>query len=599
MCGIVGYIGNRPIKNELIEMLKLLEYRGYDSAGIGTLADGKIKIYKSVGNISCLEHSLPNKLTAHTGIGHTRWATHGKPSVANAHPHCSSDGSISVVHNGIIENYKDLKKKLEILGAKFYSSTDTEVIAKLLEFSKEKSMLNKLISVTKKLSGSYALAILNSKQNKTIYLAKHKSPLYVAIGNNESIVASDPVCFKGKAKCYYSLEDDEVAKLTETNVIFYDKSGNEITKFPTILEDKMQSYSKLTKSHYMIKEIEEIPNVLNNIINTYSDYSLFNNLTPSLVKSIKRIKLIGCGTAYHACEMGARLLENNLKIESTAHIASEFRYSSPLLNKSTLCIFISQSGETADTIGALELAKNKGAYCIVITNCMFSTLSKLSDLSLPVLAGREVAVASTKAYVGQIAVCYCLTGYLNNNIFKKRNKIEYIKNLTEVKNNYKIYSKKELDSIIKLLAKVPSAFFIGRETDYITSQEASLKIKEICYINCNAYPSGELKHGFIALVEEGTIMFVVATNKALLPKTLNGINEVKSRGGKIILLTQFNKNEFDENIADYYIKLPDVCEELMPIVAISPLFSLAYYTSVLKGNNPDMPRNLAKSVTVE
>lgn len=599
MCGIVGYIGKKPIKNELIRMLRLLEYRGYDSAGIGVIKNSKINVFKSVGNITSLEKALPKQIHSTIGIGHTRWATHGKPTLLNAHPHCSLNGEFAVVHNGIIENYKKLKQPLELLGTKFYSSTDTEVIAKLLEHAKGKTVINKIISTANKLSGSFALAILHAGDPKTIYVAKHKSPLFVGCDGAQAFVASDPACFPDSLTTKYSLSDGEFATVTRSKITFYNSCGEIINKEPITTSPILQETAVKKTKYYMKKEIAEIPDCLANIIKYYADGNVFGYFSAEKIKTIKRIKLIGCGTAYHACEMGANYLEKNLKKEASAYIASEFRYSCPIINKNTLCIFISQSGETADTIGAAELAKENGAPTVVITNCLHSTLAKMADCVLPVLAKREVAVASTKAFVGQVAVCYALAGYLSNTISKKDNKLDYLSNLNLLYNAYKIFPKAALEKLINLLLPARDVFFIGRGSDYIICQEASLKIKEICYINCNAYPAGELKHGFIALVEDGTIMFTVATNKNLLPKTLNGINEVKSRGGKIILVSQFKESDFEVGLACKQIVLPDAPEDLMPLIAISPLFSLAYYTSLARGNNPDMPRNLAKSVTVE
>lgn len=599
MCGIVGYIGKKPIKNELIRMLRLLEYRGYDSAGIGVIKNGKINVFKSVGNITSLENALPKQINSTIGIGHTRWATHGKPTIKNAHPHCSQNGEFAVVHNGIIENYEELKKPLEVLGSKFYSCTDTEVVAKLLEHAKGDTVISKIISTANKLKGSFALAVLHADSPSTIYVAKHKSPLFVGYNGAQAFVASDPACFPNSLTAKYSLSDGEFAEVTSSKITFYNSCGEIINKEPIGSLPTFQEESIKKTKYYMKKEIAEIPDCLTNIINYYANEKAFNYFSAEIIKTIKRIKLVGCGTAYHACEMGAYYLEKFFKKEASAYIASEFRYSCPIINKNTLCIFISQSGETADTIGAAELAKESGAPTVVITNCLHSTLAKMADCVLPVLAKREVAVASTKAFVGQVAVCYALAGFLANATSKKGKKLDYLTNLNLLNSAYKIYPKATLIKLVNMLTAVKDVFFIGRGSDYVICQEASLKIKEICYINCNAYPAGELKHGFIALVEDGTIMFAVATNKSLLPKTLNGINEVKSRGGKIILVSQFKESEFGSGIVDEQIVLPDAPSDLMPLIAISPLFSLAYYASVARGNNPDMPRNLAKSVTVE
>lgn len=598
MCGIVGYIGDKIVDKELVGILKNLEYRGYDSAGIAEIDNEKIITTKAEGKISNLESILKNNKNSQCGIAHTRWATHGKPTVANAHPHLSANGEWAVVHNGIIENFGELKKEITSLGGiKFASDTDTEVIPQLLQITSGETPMQKLIAVCKRLEGSYALVCLNSKDNQTLYLAKKKSPLYVATNGKEVFVASDPICFCGKVKSYYVLEDDEFCRAEKSNLIFYDINGDNINKSATKLNEFESNFGKQNYAHFMQKEIDEVPSVLKRIVNTYRDNNAFQKFDKDFVMRFNKIVFVGCGTAYHAGLMGANLIEKIARIECRTYVASEFRYSNPIIDERTLCIFVSQSGETADTIAAHDLAKEKGAITMALTNVLYSALAKKSDIILPVCAGPEIAVASTKAYTAQITILYMFAKHLSNVLMG--NTCNYLTIIDKLVSDIQSISKIKLNDLAQELKDEKQAFFIGRDVDYITSEEASLKLKEITYINSSAYPSGELKHGFLALVEEGTFLFVIATQKDLLDKTLNASHEAYARGAKIVLVTGLDVSV--EKMEGVYktIKLPNLDKDLMPIVSIGVFQKLSYLVSVAKGFNPDQPRNLAKSVTVE
>ena len=593
MCGIFGYIGKQNVKETLIKGLKLLEYRGYDSAGIATI-NNEIEITKSTGNISNLEKILDYSNTSNIGIAHTRWATHGKPSVENAHPHISNNNEWAIVHNGIIENFNKIKNVLE-KSYNFISETDTEVIAHLLQKENMENKLTTVINTCKQLKGSYALAILNKMEKDTIFLAKNKSPLYIANINNEVIIASDPICFADKTDSYFALNDLEFCKAQIGNIEFFNINGERIIKHPIALSKLEYNFDKQNYAHYMLKEIEETPQVLKRIISVYKNGNALDQFNNSFLTSINKIILIGCGTAYHACLLGAKYFEEFSKIPAYAYVASEFRYSNPLVDSNTLAIFVSQSGETADTIMAHELCKQKGCKTIALTNVLYSTIAKQTDIVLPVCAGAEISVASTKAYSAQIVILNILAKHfnykINNSNISPFEEIEYLCDHLSIN---ELISQCEFASE---LVNEKSLFFIGKGYDYVTCEESSLKIKEVTYINSQAYPAGELKHGFLALVEDGTIVFVIATQKSVFDKTLNSAYEAKARGAKLFVATQFNNSQTKN--ADRLISLPAVAEDLMPVVSVICFQIIAYFTSIKKGINPDQPRNLAKSVTVE
>ena len=532
-----------------------------------------------------------------SGIAHTRWATHGNPTSQIAHPHLSQNTDWAVVHNGIIENFDELKKFLITKNFKFKSQTDTEVISHLLQFYQGKDFLKSLIKTCVKLKGSYALAVINKNCKDTLFLAKNKSPLYVATYNNQVYVASDPVCFAGKAKEYFALEDNEFCKAQTSSLFFCNSNGQKILKQPIKLQNIEDSCNKKNYKHVMLKELEQTPSVLNKIVKTYKENLIFEKLDKNLLKNTQKFVLIGCGTAYHAGLMGASFIENFCGVEARCFVASEFRYSNPIINNKTLVILVSQSGETADTLMAQEIAKSKGAKTLALTNVMHSSLAKKADYVLPVCAGQEVAVASTKAYTAQIAILNMFAKYVSN--LKNNSQYNFLDDIENLSNNLKVPSKRKLNILAKSLAKQNCSFFIGRNLDYITAEEASLKLKEITYIKSHAHPAGELKHGFLALVTSGTYVFVIATQKDILDKTLNAAHEAFARGAKLIIASQFKISK--QKLKDVYAFLPlqNFSQDLMPISCISTFQMLSYLTSISKNINPDQPRNLAKSVTVE
>lgn len=596
MCGIAGYIGKNDIKAELLSLIKCVEYRGYDSSGIAYLDSNQIKLIKSVGDISKLKNKLGNPKTFTYGIAHTRWATHGKANETNAHPHISQDNNWALVHNGIIENYLQLKQQLQKYNFHFVSQTDTEAIAHLLQANDCKNPIETIKKTCDKLKGSYALAIISKKHPNKIFTAKKDSPLYIAHSRFGSFVASDPICFVNKATTYFTLNDGEFAEVSQGKITFFDNNLNIIKKSPTKLNLQIEDSSLDNFNHFMQKEISQVPSVIKRIIKTYKESQVFEKLKLKNISKIKNIILIGCGTAYHASLMGANFLEKYARIRSQAFIASEFRYGNRVLESDTIAIFVSQSGETADTIKAMDLVKKKGIKCIALTNVLYSTLAQNCDYILPVCAGPELAVASTKAYTAQISILYLFAKYLQS--IKSNSPFDAYKKLQTLITNKNDYQE-QIKSIIPHLLSANNVFFIGRDTDFITVTEASLKLKEITYINSSAYPSGELKHGFLALIDNGSIVFVLATDPKLLDKTLNGAHEAYARGAKIIVVSnlEINRDKLDDIFIN--IKLTNLDTEIMPIASIEFFQWLSYYTSISKNINPDKPRNLAKSVTVE
>ena len=591
MCGIVGVISKDKMikKDVLLDLLKRLEYRGYDSAGIGFMSLGKLRVIKQKGSIDKLRSIVKNDCLGMTCIGHTRWATHGKPNLHNAHPFLSESKTWAIVHNGIIENYLDLKKELGNI--KFSSSTDSEVIAQLLEKDSDKKDINKLIRVCNKLKGSFALLCMSVTNPNSLFIAKRKSPIYVMKGKDGIIVASDTICFEGFGKSYYSLEDDEFCEVGLDKIEFYNKKGKKIKKEEQKLESLNYSSSKNGFEHFMLKEIMEEGLVVSNIIKKYSSEP-FLSFNECVVRKIKKVVLIGCGSAYHAGLIGARFFEKNTLIDARCYIASEFRYLNNKIDKDTLYIFISQSGETADTLASLELVKNSGGLCVGVTNVMHSTLAKMVDIVLDVCAGVEVAVASTKAYIAQVVVLYMLSKHIEG-ILKSKS-INFLKDVEELRLALQKNEIKNIDKVASLISKKQSVIFIGRDLDYYSSLEASLKLKEVSYISSFACPSGELKHGYLAQVDNTTCVVVIATKFDLLDKNLNNASEVDARDGKIIICSPFK-------IEDKYIqiKVENISSDLICCLVARKLQYLAYQTSIIKGINPDKPRNLAKSVTVE
>ncbi len=622
MCGIVGLVSkrNKEMEISLVDMLKKLEYRGYDSCGIAVNDRKKLSATKTSGSIDNLKKIVQATGKSTIGIAHTRWATHGSPTEENAHPFISMNKSWSIVHNGIIENYEKLKADLGNKGYIFQSDTDSEVIAQMLDNNNDYSIDN-MISVCKNFTGSYAIAGINKKKPRTLYLAKKSSPLYVARNNFEVIASSDPVCFADRVDRYYTLEDNEFCEAGLDEIKFYDITGKLIKKEAKaideiILEDGLGDYP-----HYMLKEIMEEKDVLERIADVYLEKNPFKFLDKNFVEKYNKIVFIGCGTAYHAGLMGASFVRSLSKIDSECYIASEYPNLSPIITDKTLFVFVSQSGETADTMNVCNFVKNLGATTIALTNVLYSTLAKSVDFVIPVCAGREVAVASTKAYTAQIAVLYMFAKHLNNvkslsnssllssnpkeEILSLRlddenkNIPDYISDIRKLSVSESLDRWGDIEEIVEKIKDSNNVFFIGRGLDYITATEASLKLKEITYINSSSYPAGELKHGFLALVDESSYVFVLLSDKNLAEKTLNNAYEVKSRGGKIILVSTIEIDEKKSQIADFHIKLQGEDKYLSAITLVNFFQMLAYLVSVAKGLNPDKPRNLAKSVTVE
>ena len=590
MCGIIGIISNENLSKKLIENLKLLEYRGYDSAGITILNNGDFVTTKQIGQVVSLEEKVDYNISGSLGLGHTRWATHGKINLKNCHPHISHSGDWAIVHNGIIENYMELKTNLEKQGVKFSSATDSEVVANLLSSNRVydiKSMINSI----NQLKGSYALAMINKYIDGKIFLARKDSPLYVARCGEDVVVSSDIVSFYEMAEEFFALDNEEFAEVEQDKIIIYDKNGKIVQKQPKKLFKTNSRADKNEHKHFMLKEIFEVPNLLKDVYRYYTNNDELIYDTKRLIKNCSQIILVGCGTAYHSALITERFLKSKINKPIYTYIASEFLYDKTNINPDTLAIFISQSGETADTISSLKKAKEKGATTISITNNINSSIAFLSDYTLPVLAGVEIAVASTKAYNCQCFVGNMIASFASGGI-------GYIKNFDEL-----VYAIQNVDNglcldIAKSIQNEKNIYFLGRGIDYIISQEASLKLKEISYINSVACPSGELKHGTLALVEKGTLVFMTVTDKALLDKSLVSLQEVKTRGAKVIVLSQFReiKKYLEED--DKLVVLPDLDNQTYQ-VATTYYQLIAYYTSVTKGIDPDKPRNLAKSVTVE
>lgn len=586
MCGIIGYIG-RDVKKNLIEGLERLEYRGYDSSGLAILHNKNFYVEKAIGPVENLKNKVKKNEFDGVGIAHTRWATHGKISIENCHPHFSSDSDVALVHNGIIENFEELKASLEKDGKYFYGQTDSEVVAKLLS---KRLTINKLKNVIEKIRGSFAFAII-SKFNKEIFFAKNKSPLYVAKGESCAMVASDPCCFVGKCDNFFVIEDGEYGKISLKSFEVYDKNGNMIEKIPQNLNFDYDVSNKEDYSHFMIKEINESKKVLHNIIERYKTKEIIDKLKTINLKKINRIYFIGCGTAYHAGLIAERYFKERFKIDVFTRKASEFLYEKDIVDEKTLCIFISQSGETADTISALDETSKFNSTSIAIVNTEYSTIAKRCDIMFPICAGEEKAVASTKAYFGQCIVLFIIASYLNGE--------DYNKNLLDFENKIDFGNDEEIKELAKFLYNKDKVFFIGRGFDYITALEASLKLKEITYIFSYAECSGELKHGTLALIDKNVPVVVIANDEDCFNKTLNNAYEVKSRGGELILISSVEiSNDIKDNFK-YIIKINECLNDLKPLQTIIILQKLAYFTAIKRDINPDKPRNLAKSVTVE
>ena len=606
MCGIIGITSNKPVSPAIINSLRKLEYRGYDSAGIATLSEGFINEIKSEGRVDNLEKNpaIQNMLGT-VGIGHVRWATHGIPNTINAHPHSSE--TVSVVHNGIIENSTILKKHLISKGHIFKSQTDTEVIVHLItEYLKEHDVKNSILKMLKQLHGSFALGIIFKDQPDLIVGARRGTPLAVGYGSNENYLGSDSYALKSMTNKISYLNDGEFCIVKKNQVEFFNESGNKINKKVFELSSSEENYDKGDFKHFMAKEIEEQPITLKNCIKEYidninNDINIYN--FPWKLNEISSVKLIGCGTAYHSCLMAKYWFEELTSLDVSIDIASEFRYRKNRFKKDTLYIFVSQSGETADTYAALDLCNKNNMKTCSIVNVIESSIARDSNFVLPIHCGPEIGVASTKAFLGQMLVLYILIlklSYLRKNIDKDTytQKVKDLKKLPKlIKETLLTESKIQLVSSTFTEAK--GSMFLGRGFSYPIALEGALKLKELSYVHAEGYPAGEMKHGPLALIEEGMPVVVLAPRDSYYKKTISNMQEVIARGAKVLLITNKSKNEvFSENIWES-IEVETTNDDLLPFLLTIPLQKLAYYSALNKGYDIDKPRNLAKSVTVE
>jgi glucosamine--fructose-6-phosphate aminotransferase (isomerizing) len=606
MCGIVGYLGPRPAVPILVEGLERLEYRGYDSAGIAVLNGGGVVVEKSAGKLHVLKSRLNGNLDgARVGIGHTRWATHGRPSDVNAHPHLDCTGNFAVVHNGIIENYQELREELTAAGHRFVSETDTEVLAHLVEQLYEGDLLQAVLKMLPSLRGSYALAVASAYHPQELVGVRQDSPLIVGLADGETYLASDIPALLAYTRDTYILENGEIVHIKPEGAKVFDAQGIPKAKEIYHVGWDFQAAEKGGYAHFMLKEIHEQPRALRDTLSGRLQpdgrVKLEGvNLTAAMAASIEKIAVIACGTAHYAGMVGKYLMEKLLRLPVEDDIASEFRYRDPILNEKTLGLVISQSGETADTLASLREAKKAGAQILAITNVVGSSVAREADHVIYTWAGPEIAVASTKAYLTQVLAEYLFTLYLA----EKRGKAPWAAELAshlKVMPDYVAEVLKAEARVQELAARVASqehVFFIGRGMDYAVSLEGALKLKEISYIHAEAYAAGELKHGTIALIEEGTPVIALATQAELLEKMISNIKEVKARGAWVLALTQEGNTAVAAE-ADAVLYLPPVPSLLAPVVTVVPLQLLAYYTAVARGCDVDKPRNLAKSVTVE
>ncbi|MEE3450355.1 MAG: glutamine--fructose-6-phosphate transaminase (isomerizing) [Acutalibacteraceae bacterium] len=609
MCGIVGYVGKRDSADVLVDALKKLEYRGYDSAGIAVFEDNKIKVAKSKGKLKDLIQKMDTegKPQGTAGIGHTRWATHGEPSDINSHPH--SGAKVTLVHNGIIENYKELKDFLVKQGRDFLSDTDTEVVAQLLDYyyAKIKEPISAIIETTQELRGSFALGIVFEDYPNTVYAVRRESPLIVGIGQGENFIASDVPAIIKYTKDYYLLEHDEIAVLSPNGVEVFDSHSQPIEKELKIADWDVDAVGKCGYPHYMIKEINEQPTAIRNTVTPRIKDGMpcleECNITPEMLRGIRNIFIVACGTAMHSGMVGKYVIEELARTAVTVDIASEFRYRNPIIGEGDLIIIVSQSGETADSLAAMRLAKEKGAKTLAIVNAMGSTIAREADMLIYTHAGPEISVASTKAYMVQLSVMYLFAfelAYAKGQIDEDKLKY-YTSKLLETSERVAdvIAQTTELSQKISTkLVTADSLLYIGRGLDYALSMEGSLKLKEISYIHSESYAAGELKHGTISLITPEMPVIAVATQSALFEKTVSNIKEVKARGAKVIMICQ-EGCDISPDIANYVLRVPAFEEILLPMLVCVPLQLIAYYTSVQRGNDVDQPRNLAKSVTVE
>ena len=609
MCGIVGYVGKRQAVPVLLQGLHKLEYRGYDSSGVALLEQGRLKVIKARGRIQNMEKLLQAQgpFTATCGIGHTRWATHGEPSDINAHPHVSENGRIALVHNGIIENYMELREMLKKAGFSIRTETDSELAAHLFQLHYHGDALAALRETTRQLRGSYALAVINADAPGELLCARRDNPLILGVGEGENMIASDIPAILALTKRYIVMADGQTARITADSVELYDGVGNRIQpKIETVTWD-LSAAEKGGYEHFMIKEIFEQPKAVRDTVLPRLKDGLpvldSDGLSDALLREVKSIHITACGSALHAGLVGKTVIERLARVPVIPHIASEFRYEDPIIGPGDLCLVISQSGETADTLAAMREAKRKGARTVAIVNVVSSSIAREADAVLYTWAGPEIAVATTKAYSAQLAALYLVAiraGYVRGTVSEEQARVlcrevaalpEQIEKTLECRS--------QMQHLASLYANRQSVFFIGRGMDHAAGQEASLKLKEISYIHSEAYAAGELKHGTISLIEEGTMVVALACDPALLEKTVSNVKSVKARGASVVLVTSDQRLQEDPEICDHLVRIPAVSPQFSASLSILPMQLLAYYTAVIRGCDVDKPRNLAKSVTVE
>lgn len=607
MCGIIGYSGSEADAiNVILEGLEKLEYRGYDSAGVAFLDGNKIIIEKKEGKLQNLKEHLKDVATkSNLGIGHTRWATHGVPTDRNSHPHYSENKDVVLVHNGIIENYQELKNDLLTSGVKFSSDTDSEVVAQLFSKLFDGDLLSTLNKVIEKIRGSYALAIIHKDFPNKMICCKNHSPLIVGLGAKQNFVASDVSAVLKYTKDVIFLEDGDKVIVEQDKVEIFDKDNKSIERKINKIEWNFEQATKGGYEHFMIKEIEEQPEIIEKTLNVYTDKNFDIKFDEQLeginFQNIDRIYIVACGTAYYAGLQGQYFMKKILGIDIFTDIASEFRYNEPIITDRTLAIFVSQSGETFDTLMSMKYAKEKGAKTLAISNVLGSTLTREADNVIYTLAGPEISVASTKAYSSQVLVLYLLSLYIGLKFEKIQEKeyVSLIKDITKLKTNIEkiIGNKNTIYEIAKIIKDTQNGFYLGRGIDEKIAREGSLKMKEINYIHTESLPAGELKHGSIALIENGVLVVVISTDLEMDEKTVSNIKEVKARGAYVVGVAK--KGSLVSEAADKYIEIEDSGLLLTPLTAAIALQYLAYYTAYAKGYDMDKPRNLAKSVTVE
>lgn len=609
MCGIVGYIGPKEAVSILVEGLEKLEYRGYDSAGVAITGNGSIEILKKEGKLRALKDELNGQTYgAHVGIGHTRWATHGRPSDENAHPHTDCSGKIAVVHNGIIENYLALREWLQSQGHVFNSQTDTEVLPHLIEEFYEGDLLDAVLKASTKLEGSFAMAVVSSHEPNKLVAVRQDSPLVVGLGEGEYFLASDIPALLRHTRFTYILNDGEVAVLERDRVRVMDRQRNRINKKVLEVKWEAEQAEKSGYDHFMLKEIHEQPKALRD---TFSGRIAADNsrvildevkITPEEIRGLKKIFITACGTAYHAGFVGKYVIEKLVRLPVEVDIASEFRYRQPIIEPGTMVIIISQSGETADTLAALREAKRQGAHVIAVTNVVGSSVSREADDVIYTWAGPEIAVASTKAYTTQLASMYLIALHLATvrGTIAPGELGEILAEMKqlEAKAQLLVDNSVEIIDFAEEISSSKNLFYIGRGLDYAVAMEGSLKLKEISYIHAEAYAAGELKHGTLALIEDNVPVVALCTQKDLYDKTASNIQEVNARGASVLALAMEGFKEV-EKVSDKTIYIPQTHPLLAPILTVIPLQLLAYHTAVARGCDVDKPRNLAKSVTVE